>query len=62
MQTTINDPEGGKLNIITQQYEIGLYVAVYKGKRCIEQYNLDTTEVEFHKHLRSLNGEEAGDV
>ena len=56
MTTRIKDPEDGKmLDIVTQQYQVGLYVAVYDGKRCIEQYNLDVPEEEFHKHLKEIN-------
>ena len=35
MITVINDKELGKVEIVTQQYESGLYVAIYKNKRLI---------------------------
>lgn len=32
MITIINDKELGKIKIVTQQYQLGLYVAIYKIK------------------------------
>lgn len=32
MITVINDKEFGKVGIVTQQYQMGLYVAIYKIK------------------------------
>ena len=36
MRTVIKDKELGNIEIITQQYELGLYVAVYKDNRLID--------------------------
>ena len=36
MITVINDKELGKVEIVTQQYQLGLYVAIYKNKRLIK--------------------------
>lgn len=33
MITIINDKELGKIEIVTQQYQLGLYVAIYKNKK-----------------------------
>lgn len=38
MITIINDKELGKIEIVTQQYQLGLYVAIYKNKRLINQF------------------------
>lgn len=38
MITVINDKELGKVTIVTQQYQVGLYVAIYKNKRLINQF------------------------
>lgn len=35
MRTVIKDKELGNIEIITQQYKLGLYVAIYKNKRLI---------------------------
>lgn len=35
MMTIINDKELGKIEIVAQQYQLGLYVAIYKNKRLI---------------------------
>lgn len=35
MITVINDKEFGKVGIVTQQYQMGLYVAIYKNKRLV---------------------------
>lgn len=32
MITIINDKELDKIGIVTQQYQLGLYVAIYKNK------------------------------
>lgn len=33
MITIINDKELGKIEIVTQQYQLGLYVAIYKKQK-----------------------------
>jgi hypothetical protein len=35
-----------------QQYEIGLYVCIYKNGRMLDQFSLDTTEDEFIETLK----------
>ena len=40
------------LKVTTQQYEIGLYVAVYDGETCIDQFGIDIPEAKFHKNLK----------
>ena len=40
MITIINDKEFGKIEIVTQQYQLGLYVAIYKNKRLINQFGV----------------------
>ena len=54
MQTIIDNRK-----IITQQYEIGLYVAVYDlDNRIIEQFGIDTNnEKEFHESLQKKTNE-----
>lgn len=39
MRTVIKDKELGNIEIITQQYELGLYVAIYKNERLINQFS-----------------------
>lgn len=60
MQTTLitKDKNGNttKLSMITQQYETGLYLAVYKGSRCISQGSKNLFapdgDKKYHKKLR----------
>ena len=35
MRTVIKNKEFGNIEIITRQYQLGLYVAIYKNKRLI---------------------------
>lgn len=35
-----------------QQYEVGLYVCIYKDGRMLDQFGLDITEDEFVQSLR----------
>lgn len=53
MQTEMRNKKKS-LFFISQQYQIGLYVAVYKTLNTppIEQLNLNTIETKFHKDLR----------
>ena len=47
--------DGNKnIRIVTQQYEVGLYVAVYDDKSDIflNQFGIDIPEEEYHKMLR----------
>lgn len=52
MITVINDKELGKVEIVTQQYQLGLYVAIYKNKRLINQFGSNLKEVAYHKKVR----------
>lgn len=52
MRTVIKDKELGNIEIITQQYELGLYVAVYKDKRLIDQFGSNLKETVYHRILR----------
>lgn len=52
MITIINDKELGKIEIVTQQYQIGLYVAIYKNKRLINQFGSNLKEVAYHRKVR----------
>ncbi len=53
MVTTWIDPDTkDKYKFITQQYEVGLYVAIYKNSLIDNQFGIDDTEAEFHKSLR----------
>ena len=45
MITVIKDKELGNIEIITQQYASGLYVAIYKNKRLINQCGSDLKEL-----------------
>lgn len=49
MITVINDKELGKIEIVTQQYQLGLYVAIYKNKRLINQFGSNLKEVAYHR-------------
>lgn len=37
--------------IITQQYEVGLYVAIYRNGSIYEQLSLNKSEQDFHKDI-----------
>lgn len=52
MITIINDKELGKIEIVTQQYQLGLYVAIYKNKRLINQFGSNLKEVAYHRKVR----------
>lgn len=52
MITIINDKELGKIEIVTQQYQLGLYVAIYKNKRLINQFGSNLKEVTYHRKVR----------
>lgn len=52
MITVINDKELGKIAIVTQQYQLGLYVAIYKNKRLINQFGSNLKEVAYHRKVR----------
>lgn len=52
MITIINDKELGKIGIVTQQYQLGLYVAIYKNKRLINQFGSNLKEVAYHRKVR----------
>lgn len=52
MRTVIKDKELGNIEIITQQYESSLYVAIYKNKRLINQYGSNLEEVAYHIKVR----------
>lgn len=52
MRTVIKDKELGNIEIITQQYESSLYVAIYKNKRLINQYGSNLKEVAYHRKVR----------
>lgn len=52
MRTVIKDKELGNIEIITQQYQLGLYVAIYKNKRLINQFGSNLKEVAYHRKVR----------
>lgn len=52
MITVINDKELGKVTIVTQQYQVGLYVAIYKNKRLINQFGSNLKEAAYHRKVR----------
>lgn len=52
MITVINDKKLGNIEIITQQYESSLYVAIYKNKRLITQYGSNLKEAAYHRKVR----------
>lgn len=52
MITIINDKEFGKIKIVTQQYQLGLYVAIYKNKRLVNQFGSNLKEVAYHRKAR----------
>lgn len=52
MRTVIKDKELGNIEIITQQYETSLYVAIYKNERLINQYGSNLKEAAYHRKVR----------
>lgn len=52
MITVIKDKEFGNIEIITQQYASGLYVAIYKNKRLINQCGSGLKEAAYHRKVR----------
>lgn len=52
MITVINNKELGKIEIVTQQYQLGLYIAIYKNKRLINQFGSNLKEVAYHRKVR----------
>ncbi|QIG59157.1 hypothetical protein crAss002_47 [Bacteroides phage crAss002] len=52
MRTVIKDKELGNIEIITRQYELGLYVAIYKNKRLINQFGSNLKEAAYHRKVR----------
>lgn len=52
MITIINYKELGKVEIVTQQYQVGLYVAIYKNKRLISQFGSNLKEAAYHREVR----------
>ena len=52
-QTVINIKDHSKFTIITQQYEVGLYVAIYKeGVSMPDQCTSTLKEETYHRKLR----------
>ena len=45
--------ENGEVEFGIQQYEVGLYVCIYKNGRVLDQFGLNTTEEEFITALES---------
>lgn len=54
MVTRIKRQDGGIDRIVTQQYEVGLYVAVYDDKSGMfkDQFALECKEEDYHRFLR----------
>lgn len=52
MRTVIKDKEFGNIEIITQQYESCLYVAIYKNNRLIDQFGSNLKETAYHRIVR----------
>lgn len=54
MTTIFKDKTGKTIQFITQQYEVGLYLAIYtEGNSIPEQTGLDcNNEADFHKELK----------
>ena len=46
------DDNDSKMKIITQQYQIGTYVAVYKDGKMVDQGTSELSEEKFHEKLR----------
>lgn len=44
--------ELSKIEIVIQQYQLGLYVAIYKNKRLINQFGSNLKEVAYHRKVR----------
>ena len=44
--------EYGELTFAIQQYEVGLYVCIYKEGRMLHQFGTDSTEAQFIKKLK----------
>ena len=61
MVTRIKRQDGGIDRIVTQQYEVGLYVAVYDDKsgEFKDQFALECKEEDYHRFLRE---EHQGDI
>jgi hypothetical protein len=59
----INDSKAGYIKIITQQYEVGLYVAIYSSDEqgnsgsLQTQFGVNTDEWKYHKKVREKAGE-----
>ena len=53
METKFKDGDKN-IRIVTQQYEVGLYVAVYDNDSGVflDQFGIDMPEEEYHKQLR----------
>lgn len=64
MNTVINIKNSNRIiNFVTQQYEIGLYIALYEDGNSIpiSQGGIDKEELKYHKSLRRKaikNGDE----
>lgn len=60
--TSFKIKDGDKLRFVTQQYEIGTYIAVYKDDNSMpeDQRGINMEEMKFHRQLRR-NIEKAGD-
>lgn len=52
MRTVIKDKELGNVEIITQQYESGLYVAIYNNKELVTQFGSKLKERTYHINIR----------
>lgn len=52
MITIINYKELGEIGIVTRQYQLGLYVAIYKNKILINQFGSNLKEVAYHRKVR----------
>ena len=61
MRTVIKNKELGNIEIITQQYGLGLYVAIYKNKRLINQFGSNLKEAEYHRKVR-IRAIKIGDI
>lgn len=61
MKTVIKNKELGNIKIITQQYQLGLYIAIYKNKRLINQYASNLKEAEYHRKVR-IRAIKIGDI
>lgn len=61
MRTVIKNKELGNIEIITQQYQAGLYIVIYKNKRLINQYGSNLKEAEYHRKVR-IRAIKIGDI